>query len=111
MSNATMAAGILVESIRGREHELAATFDTNRTDLRKAIPGVVKEIAKDAKHFVGDRLRHGDAPVCTHLGCKLSWNTAETTWDCPCHGSRFDADGRVLTGPATKPLDLPERAA
>jgi glycine/D-amino acid oxidase-like deaminating enzyme len=111
MSNATMAAGILVERIRGREHELAATFDTNRTDLRKAIPGVVKEIAKDAKHFVGDRLRHGDAPVCTHLGCKLSWNTAETTWDCPCHGSRFDADGRVLTGPATKPLDLPERAA
>jgi glycine/D-amino acid oxidase-like deaminating enzyme len=111
MSNATMAAEILVAGIRGREHPLADTFDTNRIDLRKAVPGVVKEIAKDAKHFVGDRLRHGDAPVCTHLGCKLAWNTAETTWDCPCHGSRFDADGRVLTGPATKPLKLPERVA
>jgi glycine/D-amino acid oxidase-like deaminating enzyme/nitrite reductase/ring-hydroxylating ferredoxin subunit len=111
MSNATMAAEILAASIAGREHPLADVFDANRTDVVKAAPGLAKEIAKDAKHFVADRLRHGDSPVCTHLGCKLVWNTAETTWDCPCHGSRFDAEGEVLTGPATKPLKLPERTA
>jgi Rieske Fe-S protein len=111
MSNATMAAEILVASIGGEGHDLADTFDTNRTDIRKAGPSVAKKVAHDARHFVGDRLTDADAPVCTHLGCKLSWNTAETTWDCPCHGSRFDADGRVLTGPATKPLKLPERTA
>jgi glycine/D-amino acid oxidase-like deaminating enzyme len=109
MSNATLAAEILVGRIRGGGHELASVLDTNRTDVTKAAPSVVKKLAHDARHFIGDRLTNGDAPVCTHLGCKVGWNTAESTWDCPCHGSRFDAEGRVLTGPATKPLKLPDR--
>jgi Rieske Fe-S protein len=51
---------------------------------------------------------HAVSLRCTHLGCLLRFNGAETSWDCPCHGSRFDVDGTVLEGPASKPLPRKE---
>jgi glycine/D-amino acid oxidase-like deaminating enzyme/nitrite reductase/ring-hydroxylating ferredoxin subunit len=44
--------------------------------------------------------------TCPHMGCELNWNTAEHSWDCPCHGSRFDADGSVIEGPASRVLNV-----
>src|SRR5215213_5335684 len=47
---------------------------------------------------------HAVSARCTHLGCIISWNPVETSWDCPCHGSRFSVDGEVLQGPAVRDL-------
>jgi len=49
---------------------------------------------------------HERSAVCPHLGCIVSWNPAERSWDCPCHGSRFKPSGKVLNGPAIGPLEL-----
>lgn len=47
---------------------------------------------------------HERSAVCTHMGCIVQWNKEERSWDCPCHGSRFDIDGEILTGPAISGL-------
>lgn len=48
---------------------------------------------------------HAVSAACTHMGCVVAWNDAESSWDCPCHGSRFGPDGAVLHGPALTPLE------
>lgn len=49
--------------------------------------------------------------VCPHLGCNLKWNKDETTWDCPCHGSRFDVDGRIINNPTLKKAEKTKKGA
>ena len=62
-------------------------------------------LSKLAIYRDDDGTIHSMSAVCVHLGCIVTWNAAEKTWDCPCHGSRYDAVGAVINGPANK--DLP----
>lgn len=48
---------------------------------------------------------HAISPLCTHMKCSVTWNAAEKSWDCPCHGARYSCDGQVLTGPAVRDLE------
>ena len=66
-------------------------------------------VSKHAVYRDDEGQLHAMSAVCTHLGCVVKWNKAERSWDCPCHGSRFDAMGRVVNGPATKDLAAVER--
>jgi len=62
-------------------------------------------LSKVAIYRDSDGVIHSMSAVCRHLGCIVNWNGAEKTWDCPCHGSRYDALGAVVNGPANS--DLP----
>ncbi len=78
-------------------------------DIKDIKTGEGKEVEYDG-HKIGvykdeDEKCYGIIPVCTHLGCQLKFNTAEKTWDCQCHGSRFDINGKVIEGPAVEPLE------
>ncbi len=67
-------------------------------------------IAKVAIYRDEDGNLHERSAVCPHLGGIVAWNHSEKTWDCPCHGSRFDGFGRVITGPATSDLESAKEA-
>ena len=64
------------------------------------IKGVETAVYKDEKGNI-----HAVSAACTHMGCIISWNNAEKSWDCPCHGSRFNFDGEVIQSPAAKNLE------
>ncbi|MBW3608998.1 MAG: FAD-dependent oxidoreductase, partial [Actinobacteria bacterium] len=75
-------------------------------------PGDGQVTARGAKQVAlardSEGTLHAVSARCTHMGCIVRWNAAETTWDCPCHGSRFAADGTVIEGPAVDDLERQE---
>ena len=75
-------------------------------ELAPGQAAVVRDgLSKTATYRDDDGVLHQVSARCTHLGCVVGWNAGERSWDCPCHGSRFDVDGNVLQGPAVKPLE------
>ena len=119
------AAGLLIsDQIQGRSSPWAKLYDPRRPSPKKynkggdthSLVGSIDEIPRDqggvikrgkaklAVHRAANGRVRALSASCTHAGCTVSWNNADLTWDCPCHGSRFSATGQVIHGPATKPL-------
>ena len=93
MTSAMVSAMVLCDLVQGKQSPYAEVFSPSRTILRPqlAVNGfeaVVNLLTPSAKR-------------CPHLGCALKWNPQEHTWDCPCHGSRFTEEGRLIDNPAT----------
>ena len=94
MTNSMVAAEVIRDQILGKENPLSQIFHPGRSMLRKQLFCNIGETLID---FAIPTVRR-----CPHLGCALRWNPQEHTWDCPCHGSRFDMDGKLLDTPAQK---------
>ena len=90
------AASLLCDLVLERGNPYAEVFSPSRSMLRP-------QLAVNAFHAAAGYLTP-TTRRCPHLGCRLEWNPDEKTWDCPCHGSRFDVTGKRLTEPAQTPL-------
>jgi glycine/D-amino acid oxidase-like deaminating enzyme/nitrite reductase/ring-hydroxylating ferredoxin subunit len=105
----TSAKDLVVENVDVAKHFVADRFSMQKEESVRDLPegeGCVVEIdsEKVAVCKVEDGVTRAVSATCTHMGCIVNWNNAEKSWDCPCHGSRFNYDGTVIQGPATKNL-------
>ncbi|MGH3625127.1 MAG: FAD-dependent oxidoreductase [Sciscionella sp.] len=99
---ARMNAKVGIDMIGDR---LAPAQGRSASNLGRGEARVVRDgLGKTGVYRDRNGKLHAVSLRCTHLGCLLRFNEAEHSWDCPCHGSRFDVDGSVLEGPATRPL-------
>jgi glycine/D-amino acid oxidase-like deaminating enzyme len=111
ISTAFVAADLILGELEGTSRPWAGLFDPRR--LASSLTNeLVQDGVRAVRHLVVERLadlRPGrdHRPRCTHLGCVLAFDGDEETWDCPCHGSRFAADGSVVSGPAVRSIDRP----
>jgi len=96
MTGSMTAAKLLCDLMTGTENPYAEVFTPSRTMLRASL------FANAAEAILG--LITPTVPRCPHLGCALHWNAEEHSWDCPCHGSRFTEDGKLIDNPATGDL-------
>lgn len=107
MTKGVVAARRLTQLVEGAQPQLADLLDPGRADLLEDVAEFSKENIDVVKHVAQGLLPDSEHHRrCTHLGCRLETNEAELTEDCPCHGSRYTADGVVLDGPARKDLHL-----
>lgn len=109
MTGAMTAAAALSDQIMGRENDFYQIYRPQRMSLAGAGP-FFTDLGTSVLHLILQKpfapkqkqqaIDKGFGPTCTHLGCTLSWNPADRTWDCPCHGSRYTEDGERIAGPA-----------
>lgn len=96
MSSSMVAAMLLSDMVRGIKNPYAPAFSPQRSILRPQLAANAAEAAAS--------LITPTAPRCPHMGCALRWNPQERSWDCSCHGSRFDEDGTLINDPAQRGL-------
>jgi glycine/D-amino acid oxidase-like deaminating enzyme/nitrite reductase/ring-hydroxylating ferredoxin subunit len=104
------AQKLIIENANVARHFLGdRIMHPKRRSLEDLAPGQAGVEDRSVKPVTAYRdeagILHRVSAVCPHLGCVVTWNAAERSWDCPCHGSRFDIDGGVIQGPAVRDLE------
>ena len=97
MTSSMLSGMILTDLICGKKNEYADIYSPSRSMLH---PQLALNLFESSKNLLTPK-----TPRCTHLGCALKYNKQEHTWDCPCHGSRFSEEGKLIDNPATKDIN------
>ena len=117
MTLSHVAGKIISDKILGNKNEYSKIYTATRLQpiknikefgniLKQSTYSLVLNKTKSPLNTLDD-ITNGK-PICKHLGCELSWNNLEKTWDCPCHGSRYDYMGNIITEPTKENLDIVE---
>ena len=97
MTSSMVAANLLTDLVQKKSNPYADVFSPSRSILHP-------QLAVNALEAVGNLVSWGKKR-CPHMGCALKWNPQERTWDCPCHGSRFEENGQLIDNPTTNDLE------
>lgn len=109
MTSSMVAAQIITDMIRGLENENEEVFKPQRFPVTAISGSLTENTAKAVKGLSKQLLTGEEVPSkCSHMGCKLEKNADEGTWECPCHGSGYTAEGKLLRGPAQENLTMYE---
>lgn len=100
MNISMIAAQILRDEICGSKNPYAKLFSPQRFHIRASMKNLMVDVGESVKGLTKG-LFHKTAR-CPHMGCELVWNPDEDSWDCPCHGSRFEDNGKLLDNPAVR---------
>lgn len=132
MTNGILAGKILADIILEKDNDYIDLFNPKRINLAnvggaivdgvKSASGIVHGLinsnekveystldGKEVATYEDNNGKHTVYTKCPHMGCRLIFNEIEKTWDCPCHGSRFDLDGKCMSGPSNKDISVEEK--
>lgn len=102
MTTSMVAALLLRDMLCGIDNPYQKLFSPQRLQLRAGRKNFLTDAGVSVKGLIHGLYRR---PRCSHMGCELEWNEDERSWDCPCHGSRFDERGMLLDNPAKSDID------
>ncbi|NLL75834.1 MAG: FAD-dependent oxidoreductase [Clostridiales bacterium] len=102
MTSSMVSAMIISDLILKGKSPYEEVFGPQRFDLQASAANLAEEGTQSVKGL--SKGVFSTTPKCTHMGCALEWNPDEVSWDCPCHGSRFSSDGKVIDNPAIEDL-------
>lgn len=99
MTTSMIAALLLSDMLCGRRNPYEELFTPQRMNFPASIRNLLVDVGASVKGLTKGLFAR---PRCAHMGCKLTWNPDEHSWDCPCHGSRYDEEGKILDNPSKR---------
>ncbi len=107
MTSSNVAANLITDKIMGRKSQYEEIFNSTRLEAIKNHEEMKNMLKEVGESVIMPRLKgEKGKKYCAHLGCEVTWNDVTKTWDCPCHGSRYESDGKLIEGPSVHDLKL-----